>query len=157
MAKPSVPVHSGNVSRLTIRTTNKIYLRLNTTASVPRISRSLIVADVALKTMSALTAEIQCEKSTLTGRYVQVSKTTRDATFDRISFNEKCELAKKSNGQKYLHYTLHECQYLANTLKIHKQRAAKVLKQNKDALADAKKRARSRSRSSDPHKKGTRK
>ena len=42
--------------------------------SVPRISRSLIVADVALKTMSALTAEIHCKKSTLTGRCVQVSK-----------------------------------------------------------------------------------
>ena len=73
-AKPSVLAHSGNASRLTIRTTNEIYLRLIPTVSVPRISRSLIVTDVALKTMSALTAEIQYKRSTLTGRCVQVSK-----------------------------------------------------------------------------------
>jgi len=79
-----------------------------------------------------------------------VKMTNQDVTFDNPSHNEKCELAEKSNGQKWVHYTPHERHYLALTLQAEKQRATKVLQQNKDALAGAKKRARSCSRSSDP-------
>ena len=68
-----------------------------------------------------------------------VKMTTRDVTFDRISHDEKCQLTKTSNGQKWLHYMPHERQYLATALMVKKQRAAKVLKQNKASLADAKK------------------
>ena len=153
-AKPSVLVHSGNASRLTIRTTNEIYLRLISTVYLTFADRSRRCAkdDVSVDSRDPL-QEKHSDWEMRTG----VKMTTRDVTFDWISFNEKCELAKKSNGQKYLHYTPHECQYLAKTLKLHKQRAAKVLKQNKDTIADTKERARSRSRSSDPQKNGTRK
>jgi len=51
---------------------------------------------------------------------IGVKMTNPDVTFDRISHNEKCELAEKSNGQKWLHYTPHEHHYLALTLKTEK-------------------------------------
>jgi len=78
--------------------------------------------------------------------------TTRDLTFNRISHNEMLELVETSSGRKKLHYTPHERLYLEMTLKAKKEKVKKVLKQNKEGLADAKKRARShsRSKSSDP-------
>ena len=107
MAKPSVVVHSGNVSRLTTRTANEIYLRLTPTVSVLRILHSLIIANVTLKTMSALTAEIQIANAPLTGRRTGVKMTTRDCTFDSISQNKHLELAETSSGRKKLHHTPH--------------------------------------------------
>lgn len=88
-----------------------------------------------------------------------VKMTTRDITFDNIDFNEKANMAE-SKGQKFLHYTPWQRNDLAMSLKMQKQRAAKVLQKNKDELADAKKllaekqkkrsRSQSRSQSSEP-------
>ena len=85
--------------------------------------------------------------------------TTRDSTFDDIDHNKKLDMATSSQGQKFLHYTPWQRNNLATSLKMQKQRAATVLKQNKAELAEAKKnladakkrgRSKSRSHSSEP-------
>ena len=81
-----------------------------------------------------------------------VKMTTRDSTFDDIDHNKKLDMATSSQGQQFLHYTPWQRNTLATSLKMQKQRAATVLKQNKAEFAEAKKRDRSKSRShsSDP-------
>jgi hypothetical protein len=79
-----------------------------------------------------------------------VRMTTRDITFEAIDYNKKLEMAKRSQGQTWRHYTPWQRNNLQFCLKAQKKRAAKVLKQNQESLAEAKKRARSRSTSSDP-------
>ena len=79
-----------------------------------------------------------------------VKMDTRDVTFDKIQYNEKLAMLENSEGQKWLHYTPHQRFQLQMSLKAQKQKAAEVLKQNKIGLAEAKKRVRSRSQSSEP-------
>ena len=79
-----------------------------------------------------------------------VKMITRDSTFDDIDHNKKLDMATRSQGQKYMHYTPWQRNNLQICLKMQKQRAATVLKQNKEQLADTKKRLRSRNKSSDP-------
>ena len=74
MAKPSVPVHSGYVSRLIIPTAKEIYHKRISTVSVHRILRSLIANDVALQMTSVSTATGPSMRNPLTGKFVPVSK-----------------------------------------------------------------------------------
>ena len=81
-----------------------------------------------------------------------VRMSTKDHTFDDIDHSKKLDMATRSQGQTWKHYTPWQRQNLQMCLELQKQRAAKVLKQNKEILADTKKRLRSKSRSksSDP-------
>jgi len=95
-------------------------------------------------------AETQIVNTTLIGKCVQVVKmTTRDVTFTNLSNNKMLELAEvnPSSGKGKLGYTPFERHYLEMTLKAKKEMVAKVFEKNKDGLAEAKKRARSHSRS----------
>jgi len=83
---------------------------------------------------------------------IGVKMSTKDHTFDEIDHNEKLDMAKRSQGQTWRHYTPWQRHNLQMCLLQHKRRAATVLKENKEHLADAKKRLHSPScsKSSDP-------
>jgi hypothetical protein len=76
-----------------------------------------------------------------------VQMTTRDSTFDTIDHNKKLDMANSSQEQTWRNYTPWQRQNLQILLTGQKKRAAKVLQQKKDILADTKKRVRSKSRS----------
>ena len=80
--------------------------------------------------------------------------TARDITFSNISNTKMFIMVEESpsSGKTKLGYTPFERQYLKMMLKAKKEKVKRVLKQNKEGLAEAKKRARSqlRSKSSDP-------
>jgi len=78
-AKPSVLAHSSNASRLTIRTTNEIYLRLISTVYLTFADRSRRCAkdDVSVDSRDPL-QEKHSDWEMRTG----VKMTTRDVTFD---------------------------------------------------------------------------
>ena len=59
-----------------------------------------------------------------------VKMITRDSTFDDIDHNKKLDMATRSQGQKFLHYTPWQRNNLAICLKMQKQRAATVLKRS---------------------------